>query len=321
MKVVASLGTIEKDKNSVISVGTFDGVHLAHQKIIGEVVARAKERKGRSVIVTFNPHPKEVLASHKASSNGGGTVLPPELLTTHEEKLHLLEQLRVDITVVVNFTYEFSRKSFRDFYTEYIVNGIGVREVIEGYDHSFGRDREAGLKELEELGKEFQFSVIAEQPFKIGDDVVNSSRIRSLLHEGNVRKANRLLGRNYSFSGIIVRGDKRGRTLGYPTANIQVNDPRKLVPRNGIYAVRVFVDSSWHYGLMNIGVLPTFFEVHPRKIEVYIYDFDKDVYEYPITVECLEWIRDERKFESAETLIAQMNEDKKNGMKIIESIS
>jgi riboflavin kinase/FMN adenylyltransferase len=321
MKVITSITDIEKDKNSVITVGTFDGVHLAHKKIIREAVTRAKERKGRSVVVTFDPHPKEVLAAHTSSSNGGRPVHSPEILTTHQEKLQLLEQLDIDLAVVVNFTYEFSRKSFRDFYMEYIVNGIGVSEVIEGYDHSFGRDREAGLKELLELGKEFQFSVVSEQPYKVGNEVVSSSRIRSLLREGKVVDANRLLGRQYSFSGTIIRGDKRGRTLGFPTANVQIHDPRKLVPRNGIYAVRVFVDSSWHFGLMNIGVLPTFFESHPRKIEVYIYDFDEDIYGRPMTVECLEWIRDEQKFSSVEALIAQMNDDKKTGMKIIESIS
>ncbi len=320
MKVITSITDIEKNKNSVITVGTFDGVHRAHQKIIREVAARAQERNGRSVVVTFDPHPKEVLSAHKPSLNGGRTVQPPEILTTHQEKLQLLEQLDIDVTVVISFTYEFSRKSFRDFYMEYIINGIGVSEVIEGYDHSFGRDREAGLKELLELGNEFQFSVVAEQPFKAGDDVVSSSRIRSLLHEGKVQDANRLLGRRYSFSGTIIRGDKRGRTLGFPTANVQISDQRKLVPHNGIYAVRVLVDSSWHYGLMNIGVLPTFFDSHPRKVEVYIYDFNEDIYERPITVECIEWIRDEQKFQSVDALIAQMNDDKKTGMKIISAI-
>ncbi len=322
MKIITSLSDIQADKNSVVSVGTFDGVHRAHQKIIREAVSRAIQRHGRSVVVTFQPHPKEVLAAHRASTNGGhSAALPPDILTTHEEKLALLEQLGVDVAMVVNFTYEFSRKSFRDFYTEYIVNGIGAAEVIEGYDHSFGRDREAGLKELIELGKEFQFSVIAEKPFKVGDEVVSSSRIRSLLLAGKISDANALLGRRYSFKGTIVRGDKRGRTLGFPTANIQIDHPRKLIPGNGIYAVRIQVDESWHYGLMNIGVLPTFFDSHPRKIEVYIYDFDEDIYEHTIVVECLEWIRSEQKFHSVDALIAQMNDDKESGKRIIESIS
>ncbi|MDE3057261.1 MAG: riboflavin biosynthesis protein RibF [Bacteroidota bacterium] len=321
MKVVTSIADIQHNKNSVISVGTFDGVHRAHQKIIGEVVSRAKVRSGRSVIVTFEPHPKEVLAAHHASSNGSRAAHPPEILTTLQEKLALFEPLEVDAAVVIAFTYEFSRKSFRDFYTEYIINRIGASEVIEGYDHSFGRDREAGLKELLELGTEFHFSVVAEQPFKIDNEIVGSSRIRSLLLEGKIREANKLLGRNYSFSGTVVRGDMRGRTLGFPTANIHVHHPRKLVPRNGIYAVRVLVGSSQHFGLMNVGVLPTFFDSHPRKIEAYIYDFDEDIYEQPISVECLDWIRDEQKFPTVDALIAQMNDDKRNGMKIIKSIT
>jgi riboflavin kinase/FMN adenylyltransferase len=319
MEIVHSLDEVRRNKDSVITIGTFDGVHLAHQKIIGEVRQRAKERNGRSVVVTFNPHPKEIV-SRKKQKNGGDEAHPVELLTTHEEKLELLSRLDIDLAFVVPFTYEFSRKPFREFYIEYIINGIGVSEVIEGYDHGFGRDREAGLSELLALGREFKFSVVAEKPFTAEEEVVSSSRIRSFLSEGAIAKANRLLGRRFSFSGKVISGDKRGKALGYPTANIEVSDPRKILPRNGVYAVTAAVDGASHRGLMSIGVVPTFYENHPRLCEVHIFDFDKDIYGKNITVECCEWIREEKKFTSADELVKEMDKDTIAGKTIFENI-
>jgi riboflavin kinase/FMN adenylyltransferase len=319
MVIVHSLDEVRRNKDSVITIGTFDGVHLAHQKIIGEVRQRAKERNGRSVVVTFNPHPKEIVGRTKPK-DGGDVAHTVELLTTHEEKLDLLSRLDIDLVFVVPFTYEFSRKPFREFYTEYIINGIGVSEVIEGYDHGFGRDREAGLSELLALGREFKFSVVAEKPFTAGEELVSSSRIRSLLSEGAVAKANRLLGRRFSFSGKVIAGAKRGKALGYPTANIAVSDPRKILPRNGVYAVTAALDGNSHCGLMSIGVVPTFYENHPRLCEVYIFDFDKDIYGKNITVECLEWIRGEKKFTSADELVKEMDKDKIASKNIFENI-
>jgi riboflavin kinase/FMN adenylyltransferase len=195
-----------------------------------------------------------------------------------------------------------------------------VSEVIEGYDHGFGRDREAGLSELLALGREFKFSVVAEKPFTAGEEVVSSSRIRTFLSEGAIAKANRLLGRRFSFSGRVIAGDKRGKALGYPTANIAVSDPRKILPRNGVYAVTADLDGNSHRGLMSIGVVPTFYENHPRLCEVYIFDFDKDIYGKNITVECLEWIRGEKKFASADELVKEMDKDKIAGKNIFENI-
>jgi len=314
MEIVQSLTEVRRNKDSVITIGTFDGVHLAHQKIIGEVRQRAKERNGRSVVVTFNPHPKEIVSRKKAVDG------PLELLTTHEEKLELFSQMNIDLVFVVPFTYEFSRKPFRDFYTEYIINGVGVSEVIEGYDHGFGRDREAGLSELLALGREFKFSVVAEKPFTAEGELVSSSRIRSLLAEGAVGKANRLLGRRFSFSGKVIAGDKRGKALGYPTANIAIGDPRKILPRNGVYAVTAELDGKVHRGLMSIGVVPTFYENHPRLCEVHLFDFNEDVYGKKITVECIEWIRGEKKFTSADELVKEMDKDTIAGKNIFEKI-
>ena len=319
MKIVQSTSEITRNKDSVISVGTFDGVHLAHQKIIREVILRAKERNGQSVIVTFNPHPKEVVGKKK-SENGADNSNGVVLLTTHEEKIELLSQLGVDMTFVVPFTYEFSRKPFREFYLEYIVNGIGVSEVIEGYDHGFGRDREAGLAQLLALGREFDFSVVAEKQYFAEGELVSSSRIRAFLQEGEIVKANGLLGRRFSFTGTVVAGDGRGKTLGFPTANIAVSDPRKMLPGKGVYAVKVFFDGAAHSGLMSIGVLPTFYDHHAPVCEVYLYDFDADIYGRTVTVECVQKIRGEKKFGSAEELVKEMNNDKRIGKNILENV-
>jgi len=319
MKIIQSTSEIRRNKDSVISIGTFDGVHLAHQKIIREVILRANERNGQSVIVTFNPHPKEVVGK-KESGNGADQPKAVRLLTTHEEKIELLSHLGVDVAFVVPFTYEFSRKPFREFYTEYIVNGVGVSEVIEGYDHGFGRDREAGLAQLLALGREFGFSVVAEKQYFADGELVSSSRIRTLLQEGEVVKANGLLGRRYGFTGTVIAGDGRGKTLGFPTANIAVSDPRKILPGNGVYAVKVLIDGASLAGLMSIGVLPTFYEQHAPVCEVYLYDFDNDIYGRSVTVECLQKIRGEKKFGSAEELVKEMNNDKRIGKNILENV-
>jgi riboflavin kinase/FMN adenylyltransferase len=319
MKIVQSLSEITRNKDSVISIGTFDGVHLAHQKIIREVIQRANERNGQSVIITFNPHPKEVVGN-KTRDNGSELSSQVELLTTHDEKIALLAQLGVDVTFVVPFTYEFSRKPFREFYVDYVVNGVGVSEVIEGYDHGFGRDREAGLAQLLALGREFGFSVVAEKQYFANGELVSSSRIRTLLLEGEIVKTSGLLGRRFSFSGTVIAGDGRGKTLGFPTANIAVSDPRKILPGNGVYAVKVIVDGSSHAGLMSIGVLPTFYEHHSRVCEVFIYDFTEDIYGLTVTVECVQRIRGEKKFSSSEELVEEMNNDKRIGKNILENV-
>ncbi len=315
MEIVRSLAAVPFNKESVITVGTFDGVHQAHRQIIGEVRKRALERSGRSVVVTFDPHPKEVIAERRRRESG--IPGPPiRLLTTTEEKLALLSGLGIDLIAVFPFTEEFSRKSFRDFYRDDIVRRIGVSEVIEGYDHAFGHDREGGPAQLVELGKEFGFSVVAEKPINVGGVVVSSSNIRTLIERGSVREANLLLGRRYAFTGTVVKGDGRGRELGFPTANLDINDKRKLLPGNGIYAVSVLAGGERHEGLMSIGTLPTFFEHHERSCEVHLLDVNRDLYGAALTVECLEWIREERKFNSAAELVHAMKEDRETGRKI-----
>jgi len=297
MEIVFQPDAIEYIKNSVVSVGTFDGVHLAHQQLLKEVVERARARSGRSVVLTFDPHPKEVL-----------TGLPMQLLTTIEERQQICEQIGIDVFYRIGFTYEFSRLTSREFYLQYVIQGCGVSEVVEGYDHHFGRDREGSVEELLKLGREFEFSVAALKPVYVDEEIVSSSQIREHLLQGRVERALRLLGRPYTLSGVVIRGDGRGRQLGYPTANLQMSN-HKMIPQDGIYFVRVDVESTHVYGMVSIGVRPTFFDQGMRTVEANLLDFDGDLYGKTLTVQFLKRLREERKFEGAGQLIEQMHID------------
>ncbi|MBI4428049.1 MAG: bifunctional riboflavin kinase/FAD synthetase [Ignavibacteriales bacterium] len=307
MKRAFQLSGVERDKNSVVTVGSFDGFHRAHQAIIQQVVERSRRRKGRSVVITFEPHPQEVVGKHKE---------PLQLLSTVEERQKLFEESGVDVLLILKFDYEFSRQSFREFYVRYVVEGIGVSEVVEGYDHHFGRDREGNIKELQRLGKEFGFSITALDPVYVGKEVVSSSAIRRQLLEGNIEHASELIGRPYSLGGRIVRGDGRGKELGYPTANIRPNSSKKLIPRNGIYFVRVEGVSKKCFGMTSIGVRPTFHSDGERVVEVNILDFEGDLYDREIELHFLRRLRDELKFDSAAALIQQMDKDKEASLKL-----
>lgn len=305
MVTVFQLSDIPYLKNSVVTVGTFDGVHLAHQQLLRDVVDRARARDGRSIVLTFEPHPKEVLTGN-----------PMQLLTSPEERQQICEQLGIDVIFRIEFTYDFSRQTSRDFYLRYLVQGCGVSEVVEGYDHHFGRDREGSVEALLSLGREFEFSVAALKPVYVDEEIVSSSQIRQHLLHGRVDRAQRLLGRPYSTSGTVIRGDARGRELGYPTANLQMSSSRKLIPSNGIYFAQVDIGGPTYFGLVSIGVRPTFFEQGKRMVEVYLLDFDGDLYGRTISVQFLKRLRDERKFDGAPQLIEQMDRDKQESRKL-----
>ena len=305
MNIAYQLDSVPYAKNSVVTVGTFDGVHLAHQALIRDVVNRARERKGRSVVITFDPHPKEVLTGR-----------PLHLLTSIEERQQMCEQLGVDVFFCTEFTYEFSRQSSRDFYLRYVIQGTGVSEVVEGYDHHFGRDREGSIEELLKLGREFEFSVDALKPVYIDEEIVSSSQIRQHLFQGKVDRAHRLLGRPYPVDGLVVRGDGRGRQLGFPTANLQLASNRKMIPQDGIYFARVNVDATAYSCMVSIGVRPTFFTHGHRTIEAHLLDFEGDLYGKTLSLQFLKWLREERKFAGAEQLIEQMNKDREESRRL-----
>jgi riboflavin kinase / FMN adenylyltransferase len=310
MKVFNNLLDVKKDKNTILTLGTFDGIHLGHKKIIDAVVQKASVTGGRSFLITFDPHPRNVLSGNSI-----------KLLNSPDEKLEILKSLNIDNVLVINFTKEFSQLSSEEFFIDYIIDKIGIKEIVVGYDHHFGKGRGGDENTLKELGSKYGFIVTKVDAVSIDGINVSSSKIRNALSEGDVHTANKLLGRNYSFNGTVIKGDGRGRTLGFPTANVKLNDSNKLLPLIGIYVVEIVIEGSKHFGLMSIGKRPTFYDDGQVTNEVYIFDFEKDIYNINVTVNILERIRGEEKFSSAEELINKMNEDKKIGLEIVNKLT
>jgi riboflavin kinase/FMN adenylyltransferase len=311
MQVYNDLFSIKKDENTVLTIGTFDGIHLGHQEIIGQVKKNAAELRARSFLVTFNPHPGNVLA-------GTGSV---KILSTLNEKEKILQKMGIENLFVINFTKEFSQLPAENFFSDYIINGIGIKEIIIGYDFHFGKGRGGSIETIIEMGKKNNFKVDRVDEVTLNGKKLSSTEIRKALINGNINLANELLGRYYFFSGIVVQGDKRGRTLGFPTANIKTDDEDKLLPALGIYVVEFFVKGNKYYGLLSIGRRPTFYNDGNIVPEVYIYDFDEDIYDEYVTVNIIERLRGEEKFSSVEDLITQMNKDKEAGLEILSKLA
>lgn len=311
MQVYDNLSDIPRDENTVITLGTFDGVHIGHKKILDRVKDEAAKIGGRSFLITFDPHPKNVVS-------GSGI----KILTTTGEKKDILEKYGLDNLFIIKFTKEFSQLTSEEFFKKYIIDGIGIKEIVIGYDHHFGRGRGGDEQTLREMGKEFNFKVSAldEVKFEESGITVSSTKVRRALSNGDIKLATSLLGRYYSFGGTVVEGDKRGRLLGFPTANIKLEDEAKLLPEIGIYAVEFFVDGKKHSGVMSIGKRPTFYDSGKVTTEVYVFDFNKDIYGKYVTVNVVERIRGEEKFSSAEELIAQMKKDAETGQEILEKL-
>lgn len=299
---------IERDDRSVVTVGTFDGVHRGHQAIIDHLRTRADARSGTSTLVSFDPHPRSVVHGE-----------PVPLLSTVQERAALLEELEIDRFVIVPFSEKFARLTPEAYVEEILVKRIGLQEITVGYDHRFGRKRKGDVDLLRELGNRFGFDVDIIPPQEVDQHVVSSRGIRELLsEEGNVEEAANLLGRPYQLQGIVARGEGRGRKIGYPTANLAVEDPRKLVPKRGVYATLVEEPEGRILGgMMNIGRRPTFDEMEVT-VEVHLFDFEGDLYGKRLSVQFLQRLRDEQKFESPDALAMQLSEDERHCRTIIE---
>jgi len=310
MKIIKDLAEIKRDDKSVVTLGTFDGLHLGHQQIVDEVIRKSKQIEGRNFLVTFEPHPRKIIPGRN----------DVKLLSTLDEKIGILEKLVLDNLFVINFTTEFSRQSPEDFVKTYLGDSIGLNEIVIGYDHHFGKERDGNVELLQKLGKEFGFLVTRIPEFSANGEVVSSTKIRNALLAGDVVKAGEMLGRFYSFKGVIVRGDGRGRKLGFPTANISVDDKDKLIPAKGIYAAECIVENKKHFGLLSLGSRPTFHKDGEIIPEFYIFNFDKDIYDQLMQVNLVEKIRDEEKFNSVDDLIIQMKKDEETGRKILSKL-
>lgn len=294
--------------NAVLTIGTFDGVHLGHQKIIAQLVEEAKKVNGTSVVITFFPHPKSVIAQKKNQV---------ELLNTQEEKYKLLESLGVQHVVVVPFDMAFSHQSPHDYIYNFIIKHFRPHTIIIGYDHRFGKDRAGDYLLLEVEAQNNNF-VVREIPEKVLKDVtISSTKIRDALLDGDVDTASAYLGYRYRLSGIVTEGKKLGRTIGYPTANISTQTEEKLIPANGVYIVKAQLNNVEYAGMLNIGNRPTVGGTI-RTIEVNIFDFDKSIYGERLTIIFQKRLRDEVKFPDLEALKKQLSEDKKKTIKFFQ---
>lgn len=297
MKIFRSLEEITSPlENSAVTIGNFDGVHLGHREIFRRLKGAAAEIGGRSVIVTFEPHPLKVLAPGKS--------LP--LINTPVEKEKLIEASGVDYLVIIPFTSEFALTPPMEFARDVLVGRIGTKRLIVGYDYAFGRNREGNVDFLRSAGGELGFSVEVLQPIGNGETVYSSSLIRNLIAGGRVAEVVSLLGRHFSFSGMVVHGHSRGKGIGFPTANLETD--KELIPGNGVYAVKARIDEAIYDGACNIGENPTFGDVG-RSIEVFLFDFEGDLYGRDMRLYFVERLRDERKFADAEALRLQIAVD------------
>ncbi len=289
---------LPSDRGTVATVGTFDGVHLGHWAVLQEIRERAEATGRRSVLVTFDPHPLRIVRPEHA----------PLLLTTPVEKKEILAESGLEYAVFLSFTEALSRYEPRRFVEEILLDRLGVEELVIGYDHGFGRDRAGGVEVLEALGRERGFSVDVVSPVHADGEAVSSSRIRALLTEGLVREARVFLGRPYSIRGVVVRGDGRGAGLGFPTANLRVAERDKLVPPQGIYAVRGVLKGGVYTGALHMGPRPTF-QGSPPTVEMHLLDFDRDIYGEEVRVDFVDYLRQIEPFTTPAALVEQIRHD------------
>jgi riboflavin kinase/FMN adenylyltransferase len=307
MKIYHHIDEFTPVKNAVVTIGTFDGVHIGHRKIISRIKELATASGGETVILTFFPHPRMIL--HPEDEN-------IKLITTITEKAGLLEQLGVDHLIITPFSRDFSNQSPEGYIRDVLVNKIGTKKIVIGYDHRFGKDRQGGLQDLLAQAPVFGFEVIEIPEQDINDVAISSTRIRTALLGGNINIANECLGYPFFITGKVIRGDQLGRTLGYPTANLMVEERYKLIPSDGIYAVKVNVEGKEYKGMAYIGHRPTVNGM-TRNIEVNIFDFSADIYNKELRMEFLHFVREDIKFASLEELVVQLGKDKEDVLALL----
>jgi len=303
MKVHYDITSLPQFKDAIVTMGAFDGVHKGHQQIVQRMKLLAQQVEGETIIITFHPHPRKVISS-----------VPGEIkqLSNIKERIQLLEAAGIDHLVIINFDYNFSNLSAAQYVEDFLHQYFKPNTVIVGYDHHFGKGRNGNIDLLKTMGKRLNFKVEEINKQLVQNEIISSTLIRNYISEQQIKKANELLGYAYFFEGFVVRGNQLGRTIGYPTANLHINDEEKLIPANGVYAVKVKGDCTNHAiveGMMNIGIRPTV-DGQKKVIEVHIFNFDQDIYEQYITVLVYEFIRGEVKFDGLDALKNQLHQDK-----------
>ncbi len=307
MKIHTNIDQFSADK-PVVTIGTFDGVHLGHQKVISKLKEIARKYGGESVIFTFSPHPRLVTRPEESDLR---------LLTTLEEKKELFARSGIDHLIVFPFSRSFSELTYAEFVKQILVEKMHTHCLVVGYDHRFGKNREGSFEYLQECADTYGFKIEKLEPFLIDEANVSSTRIRKSLQEGQVKKANNYLGYRYTLHGTVVEGNQLGRKIGFPTANIEASDPNKLIPDHGVYAVEVLTSGKIYQGMLNIGTRPTFNKnADNRSIEVHIFNFTENLYKKEITLLFFQKIRDEKKFNGVRELAEQLKKDKSAALKI-----
>ena len=306
MKVYTNFDELGTIKNPVLTIGTFDGVHVGHQKILQKIKQEAEKIGGETVLFTFFPHPRLVLNPNDNSLR---------LIQTLDEKKAVLEKSGLDHLILFPFTTAFSQVTAKDFIQNFLVEKLRVKVIVVGYDHRFGKGREGNLAFLQQYSAEFGYEVIEIPAQEIEEVNVSSTRIRKAILSGDIETANAYLSDKFSLTGKVIKGKQLGRTLGYPTANIDVVDTLKIIPAIGIYVVKVkFENGTIYKGMMSIGKNPTVTDTETLKLEVHLFDFSGDLYGHNITVQFLKYLRNEMKFSSIEQLKTQLDEDKKHSL-------
>lgn len=302
MRIFEGLENVGQIKNPVVTIGTFDGVHIGHQKIIQQLILEAKKIDGESVLITFHPHPRLVLFPDNHNL---------QLLQTQAEKLQTLAENGLENVIILPFSKEFAQLSALDFVQTVLYKSLKAKKIIIGYDHQFGNDRKGNIDFLIAHANDFNYDVIEIPAEEINEVNVSSTKIRTALQDGSVEIANAFLNKPFELSGTVIKGDQLGRTIGFPTANLDLKDNTKLIPANGVYAVKVQLQNEEkpYFGMMNIGYRPTVSLAQKQSIEIYLFDFQADLYEAHLKVSLYKRIRQEEKFVNLATLKSQLSKD------------
>lgn len=309
MKIFHSINDFHSTKKTILTLGTFDGVHAGHRKILDRLTQNVEKGKYESLVLTFFPHPRMVLEEQSGI----------KLLNTIPEKIDLLEKIGIENLVIHPFDESFSRLTAQEFVKNVLVDKFHIQKIIIGHDHRFGRNRTANIDDLIAFGKQYDFEVEQISVQEVNDVSISSTKIRNALMEGNMALANEYLGYEYFLTGTVFKGKQLGRTIGFPTANLQIKENYKLIPRNGVYIVKSTIGQKTVFGMMNIGYNPTVAGKN-LSIEIHFFDFDADLYDQEIRVSILKYLRPEQKFDSVDLLKEQLEKDKNSALAYIKSL-
>ena len=306
MRIFDNLKSYSSEKESILTIGTFDGVHIGHNKILKRLIQDSKKNNLSSLVMTFFPHPRMILnKSHDI-----------KMIDTISEKINLLEKTGLDNLIIHPFDNNFSKIRAKEFVEEILVKKLKIKEIIIGYDHKFGKDREASVEDLKKFGKDYMFTVKEIPAQEIDSIAISSTKIRDAILNGEIEKCNKFLGRNFILTGKVVYGDGLGKKIDFPTANIEIKETYKIIPKNGVYLVKTKINSNTYFGMMNIGIRPTV-GGRNKSLEIHFFNFKDNIYGKNVSIEIIKKIRDEEKFSSIDQLKIQLKKDEQFCLKLI----